>query len=35
MPPIVMGLGYDATESDAIGLMLLSNVRFAGAIYTA
>ena len=35
MPPIVMGLVYDATESYAIGLMLLSNVAFAGAIYTA
>lgn len=35
LPPIVMGLVYQATGSYAIGLMLLSNVAFAGAIYTA
>ena len=35
MPPIVMGLVYEVTGSYAIGLMLLSNVAFAGAIYTA
>jgi NNP family nitrate/nitrite transporter-like MFS transporter len=35
MPPIVMGLVYEATGSYAIGLMLLSNVAFAGAIFTA
>ena len=35
LPPIVMGLVYQATGSYAIGLMLLSNVAFAGAVYTA
>lgn len=35
MPPIVMGLVYQATGSYAIGLMLLSDVAFVGAIYTA
>lgn len=35
LPPIVMGLVYQATGSYAIGLMLLSDVAFAGAIYTA
>lgn len=35
MPPIVMGLVYQVTSSYAIGLMLLSNVAFAGAVYTA
>ncbi len=35
LPPIVMGLVYQATGSYAIGLMLLSNVAFVGAIYTA
>jgi NNP family nitrate/nitrite transporter-like MFS transporter len=35
MPPIVMGLVYQATGSYAIGLMMLSNVAFAGAVYTA
>ncbi len=35
LPPIIMGLVYQATGSYAIGLMLLSNVAFAGAIYTA
>ena len=34
-PPLVMGLVFQATGSYAIGLMLLSNVAFAGAIYTA
>lgn len=35
LPPIVMGLVFQATNSYAIGLMLLSNVAFAGAVYTA
>lgn len=35
LPPIVMGLVYQVTGSYAIGLMLLSDVAFAGAIYTA
>lgn len=35
LPPIVMGLVFQATESYAIGLMLLSNVAFVGATYTA
>ena len=35
LPPIVMGLVFQATGSYAIGLMLLSDVAFAGAIYTA
>jgi MFS transporter, NNP family, nitrate/nitrite transporter len=35
MPPIVMALVFQATGSYSIGLMLLSNVAFAGAIYTA
>ena len=35
LPPIVMGLVYQATGSYAIGLMLLSDVAFAGAVYTA
>ena len=35
LPPIIMGLVYQATGSYAIGLMLLSDVAFAGAIYTA
>ena len=35
LPPLVMGLVYEATGSYAIGLMLLSNVAFAGAVYTA
>lgn len=35
MPPIVMGLVYQATGSYAIGLMLLSNVAFTGAVYAA
>lgn len=35
LPPIVMGLVYQITGSYAIGLMLLSNVAFAGAVYTA
>jgi MFS transporter, NNP family, nitrate/nitrite transporter len=35
LPPIVMGLVYQATGSYAIGLMLLSDVAFAGMVYTA
>jgi MFS transporter, NNP family, nitrate/nitrite transporter len=35
IPPILMALVLQATGSYAIGLMLLSNVAFAGAIYTA
>lgn len=35
MPPILMALVFQATGSYSIGLMLLSNVAFAGAIYTA
>jgi NNP family nitrate/nitrite transporter-like MFS transporter len=35
LPPIIMGLVYQATGSYAIGLMLLSDVAFAGAIYAA
>ena len=35
LPPIVMGLVFQATASYAIGLMLLSNVAFVGATYTA
>ena len=35
LPPIVMGLVYQATDSYAIGLMLLSDVAFAGAVYAA
>ncbi len=35
LPPIIMGLVFEATGSYAIGLMLLSDVAFAGAIYTA
>ena len=35
LPPIVMGLVFQVTGSYAIGLMLLSNVAFAGAVYTA
>lgn len=35
MPPILMALVFQATDSYAIGLMLLSNVAFAGAVYTA
>ena len=35
LPPLVMGLVFQGTGSYAIGLMLLSNVAFAGAIYTA
>ena len=33
LPPIVMGLVFQLTGSFAIGLMLLSDVAFAGAIY--
>ncbi len=35
LPPIIMGLVVQATGSYAIGLMLLSDVAFAGAIYAA
>lgn len=35
MPPIVMGLVHQGTSSYAVGLMLLSNVAFASAVYTA
>lgn len=35
MPPILMAFVLQVTGSYAIGLMLLSNVAFAGAIYTA
>jgi MFS transporter, NNP family, nitrate/nitrite transporter len=35
MPPIIMALVLQVTGSYAIGLMLLSNVAFTGAIYTA
>lgn len=34
LPPLVMGAVFQATGSYAIGLMLLSNVAFAGLIYT-
>jgi NNP family nitrate/nitrite transporter-like MFS transporter len=34
-PPLVMGVVFQATGSYAIGLMLLSDVAFAGAVYTA
>lgn len=33
LPPIIMGLVFQTTGSYAIGLMLLSDVAFAGAIY--
>jgi NNP family nitrate/nitrite transporter-like MFS transporter len=35
LPPIVMGLVYQATGDYAIGLMLLSDVALAGLVYTA
>lgn len=35
LPPIVMGLVLQATGSYAIGLMLLSDVAFAGAVFAA
>ncbi len=35
LPPIVMGAVYQATDSYAIGLMLLSDVALAGLVYTA
>lgn len=35
LPPIVMGVVFQVTGSYSIGLMLLSNVAFAGAVYTA
>jgi len=33
LPPIVMGLVYQATGDYAIGLMLLSDVALAGLVY--
>ena len=35
LPPLIMGIVYQITGSYAIGLMLLSDVAFAGAVYTA
>lgn len=35
LPPLVMGAVLQMTGSYAIGLMLLSNVAFAGLVYTA
>ena len=35
LPPIVMGLVYQATGDYAIGLMLLSDVALAGLVFTA
>jgi NNP family nitrate/nitrite transporter-like MFS transporter len=35
LPPIVMGLVFQATGDYAIGLMLLSDVALAGLVYTA
>lgn len=35
LPPIVMGLVFQATGSYAIGLMLLSDVAFAALVFTA
>jgi MFS transporter, NNP family, nitrate/nitrite transporter len=35
LPPLVMGAVFQITGSYAIGLMLLSNVAFAGLVYTA
>jgi MFS transporter, NNP family, nitrate/nitrite transporter len=34
LPPLVMGAVFQVTGSYAIGLMLLSNVAFAGLVYT-
>jgi NNP family nitrate/nitrite transporter-like MFS transporter len=34
LPPLVMGLVFQATDSYAIGLMLLSDVAFVGAVFT-
>jgi MFS transporter, NNP family, nitrate/nitrite transporter len=34
VPPLVMGAVFQATGSYTIGLMLLSNVAFAGLVYT-
>jgi MFS transporter, NNP family, nitrate/nitrite transporter len=34
LPPLVMGAVFQATGSYTIGLMLLSNVAFAGLVYT-
>ncbi len=35
VPPLIMGWVYGVENSYAIGLMLLSNVAFAAAVYTA
>lgn len=35
LPPLVMGAVFQITGSYAIGLMLLSNVAFAGLVYTS
>jgi NNP family nitrate/nitrite transporter-like MFS transporter len=35
LPPIIMGLVYQATGDYAIGLMLLSDVALAGLVFTA
>jgi NNP family nitrate/nitrite transporter-like MFS transporter len=35
LPPIVMGLVFQATGDYAIGLMLLSDVALAGLVFTA
>jgi NNP family nitrate/nitrite transporter-like MFS transporter len=35
LPPLIMGLVYGAEHSYAIGLMLLSDVALAAAVYTA
>jgi MFS transporter, NNP family, nitrate/nitrite transporter len=35
LPPLIMGAVYQVTGAYAIGLMLLSNVAFAGMVYTA
>lgn len=35
LPPIVMGLVYQATGDYAIGLMLLSDIALAGLVFTA
>jgi NNP family nitrate/nitrite transporter-like MFS transporter len=35
LPPIIMGLVFQATGSYAIGLMLLSDVAFAALVFTA
>jgi MFS transporter, NNP family, nitrate/nitrite transporter len=35
MPPLLMAIVLQMTGSYSIGLMLLSNVAFAGAVFTA